>query len=60
MKKITSIVLVVLMVSLAVMPLMANGGAEEEGYTFGYIAYDMQDIWNMYGAEAFDYAADQV
>jgi ABC-type sugar transport system substrate-binding protein len=25
--------------------------------TYGYIAYDMKDIWNQYGAEAFQYAA---
>lgn len=61
MKKITGVLLVILMVSLVASPLMANGTTEEnEGYTFGYIAYDMQDIWNMYGAEAFEYAAEQV
>jgi len=28
--------------------------------TFGYIAYNMADIWNEYSSEAFKYAADQV
>ncbi len=28
-------------------------------YTFGYIAYDMTDIWNEYSAKAFSYAAEQ-
>lgn len=27
--------------------------------TFGYIAYDMSDIWNEYSARAFEYAAGQ-
>lgn len=27
--------------------------------TFGYIAYDMSDIWNEYSARAFEYAAKQ-
>ncbi|MGM0432904.1 MAG: sugar ABC transporter substrate-binding protein [Spirochaetota bacterium] len=61
MKKFTWVVCAVLIVFLA-MPLYSAGSQEkeDEGYTFGYIAYDMQDIWNMYGAEAFEYAADQV
>lgn len=35
--------------------------AEEakDSYTFGYIAYDMTDIWNEYSAKAFEYAASQ-
>ena len=31
----------------------------EDGKTFGYIAYDMTDIWNEYSANAFEYAAEQ-
>lgn len=27
--------------------------------TFGYIAYNMKDVWNMYSAEAFQYAGKQ-
>lgn len=34
-------------------------GVEKESYTFGYIAYDMTDIWNEYSAKAFEYAAGQ-
>lgn len=33
--------------------------AEGAGYTFGYIAYDMTDIWNEYSARAFEYAAEK-
>lgn len=44
--------------------VFAAGGPEDkakgEGYTFGYIAYDMKDIWNEYSARAFEYAASQV
>ena len=29
----------------------------KDEYTFGYIAYDMKDIWNEYSAKAFEYAA---
>jgi ABC-type sugar transport system substrate-binding protein len=58
MKKFTLFVVILLVACVA---LFATGTTEEkEGYTFGYIAYDMQDIWNMYGAQAFEYAADQV
>lgn len=32
---------------------------EKDSYTFGYIAYDMTDIWNEYSARAFEYAATQ-
>lgn len=34
-----------------------SGAAED--LTFGYIAYDMSDIWNEYSAKAFEYAAGQ-
>ncbi len=60
MKKIT-LLAVILLIAFVALPLAATGEVEEkEGYTFGYIAYDMQDIWNMYSAQAFEYAADQV
>jgi ABC-type sugar transport system substrate-binding protein len=36
-----------------------EGQSEKEGYTIGYIAYDMTDIWNEYSARAFEYAAAQ-
>lgn len=32
---------------------------KKDSYTFGYIAYDMTDIWNEYSAKAFEYAATQ-
>ncbi|MFV0464503.1 MAG: sugar ABC transporter substrate-binding protein [Lachnospiraceae bacterium] len=32
---------------------------QKDSYTFGYIAYDMTDIWNEYSANAFEYAATQ-
>ena len=35
----------------------ASGTATD--LTFGYIAYDMSDIWNEYSAYAFEYAAEQ-
>lgn len=60
MKKLT-LLAVILLIAFIALPLVAKGAVEEkEGYTFGYIAYDMQDIWNMYGAQAFEYAAKQV
>ena len=39
----------------------AEGEAEKpaEDLTFGYIAYDMTDIWNEYSANSFEYAADK-
>jgi ABC-type sugar transport system substrate-binding protein len=45
------------LVMLAVLAL--NVGAADKKLTYGYIAYDMKDIWNQYGAEAFQYAAKQ-
>lgn len=33
--------------------------ASGEELTFGYISYDMTDIWNEYSARAFEYAAEQ-
>ncbi len=60
MKK-TRIILAILLIALIALPLMGAGKTEKkEGYTFGYIAYDMSDIWNMYGSVAFEYAAKQV
>lgn len=61
MKKLFMVMLIVSALLLTGTALFAGGQTEEDdGYTFGYIAYDMQDIWNMYGAEAFEYAADTV
>ena len=58
MKKIA----IVLIVALLPVMVFAGGGKQESGkekseYTFGYIAYNMTDIWNEYSARAFEYAA---
>ena len=52
MKKIVSLLIAVLLVVTA-------GAALAEGKTYGYIAYQMSDIWNEYSAYAFEYAAEQ-
>lgn len=39
----------------------APGGPKNgESYVFGNIAYNMKDVWNKYGADAFEYATDHV
>ena len=53
MKKLLAI-LVVLVMALASFSAMA-----EETLHFGYIAYQMADIWNEYSAKSFEYAAEQ-
>ena len=55
MKKLTAI-LIVLVLALA---SFAVATAEEDTLTFGYIAYQMSDIWNEYSSKAFEYAAEQ-
>jgi ribose transport system substrate-binding protein len=47
---------VVCLAILAVLSLNVTA-APAKKMTYGYIAYDMKDIWNQYGAEAFQYAA---
>ncbi len=37
----------------------APATVDEEPLVFGYIAYQMADIWNEYSSKAFEYAADQ-
>lgn len=32
---------------------------KKDSYVFGYIAYDISDIWNDYSSKAFEYAATQ-
>lgn len=56
MKKVLSL-LVVLALSLTLIVSVAS--AESEKLTFGYIAYQMSDIWNEYSSKAFEYAAAQ-
>ena len=55
MKKLLAI-LVVLVVALASFTAVATA---EETLKFGYIAYQMSDIWNEYSSKAFEYAAAQ-
>ncbi len=52
MKKVLSLLLVVLLVVI-------SAGALAEGKTYGYIAYQMADIWNEYSSKAFEYAAEK-
>ena len=56
MKKLLAI-MVALIVVLASVSAVAL--AEEKELTFGYIAYQMADIWNEYSAKSFEYAAAQ-
>lgn len=73
MKKILAIMLAV-MLTLAMTACGGNAASDgsaastpgstsqpegEKDLTFGYIAYDMSDIWNEYSARAFEYAAEQ-
>jgi ribose transport system substrate-binding protein len=37
-----------------------GGASTDEKLTFGYIAYNMKDVWNMYSAEAFEYAGREM
>ena len=53
MKKLLAI-LVVLVIALA-----SFAATAEEPLKFGYIAYQMADIWNEYSAKSFEYAAEQ-
>ena len=54
MKKLLAI-MVVLVVALASLSI----AVAEDTLTYGYIAYQMSDIWNEYSSKAFEYAADQ-
>jgi ABC-type sugar transport system substrate-binding protein len=58
MKKVAIVLLFVLL------PVLVFAGGKTEAkekseYTFGYIAYNMSDIWNEYSARAFEYAASR-
>ncbi len=55
MKKMLSILLIVLM-SLT---MFATAALAEEKLTFGYMAYQMADIWNEYSSKSFQYAAEK-
>lgn len=54
-KKLLALLVVVMILSLS---LFGSAFAEEKK-TFGYIAYQMADIWNEYSAKSFQYAAEQ-
>ena len=54
MKKLLAI-MVVLVVALASLSI----AVAEDTLTYGYIAYQMSDIWNEYSSKAFEYAAEQ-
>ena len=63
MKKI-AVVLVCVLLALTVFSCKGKREApaaakEKDTYTFGYIAYNMTDIWNEYSARAFEYAASR-
>lgn len=38
----------------------STGPKNGESYVFGNIAYNMQDVWNKYGADAFEFATGHV
>lgn len=38
----------------------ADGPKNGENYVYGNIAYNMQDVWNAYSTEAFEYAANEM
>ncbi len=60
MKKVVSCTLTLSMAAALAAGMGITSLAEEkDSYTFGYIAYDMTDIWNEYSARAFEYAASQ-
>lgn len=53
---------VMLMFSACAAPAVQEQQPEtpkDKEYHFGYIAYDMKDIWNQYSSEAFEYAASK-
>jgi ABC-type sugar transport system substrate-binding protein len=48
----------VLIALLLILATFTVASAEKQ-LTFGYIAYQMSDIWNEYSSKAFEYAAEQ-
>ena len=60
MKKTLLIVLTLFMAGVCVFAKGSSENGAKKTYTFGYIAYDMTDIWNEYSARAFEYAAKQM
>ena len=48
-----------LLVTLTAILLVMTMAVSASALTYGYIAYQMSDIWNEYSSKAFKYAADQ-
>jgi ribose transport system substrate-binding protein len=58
MKKALAVFAILLVAAVA----FAGGGGEKGGakkYTFGYVAYQMIDVWNAYTLKGFQFAAEQ-
>lgn len=55
MKKFLALVLV----ALLALAMLSTAALAEKKLTYGYIAYQMADIWNEYSAKTFQYAAEQ-
>lgn len=60
MKKVLLIAVALLACTTMLFAQGAGESADDGTLTFGYIAYDMSDIWNEYSARAFEYAASQM
>ncbi len=48
-----------LLVTLMAIMLVLTMAVSASALTYGYIAYQMSDIWNEYSSKAFEYAAEQ-
>lgn len=60
MKKTIVFVLALFAACVVIFAKGASDSGVKKTYTFGYIAYDMTDIWNEYSARAFEYAASKM
>lgn len=59
MKKVMTGIIAVSMTTAMTAGMVVSAEEAKDSYTFGYIAYDMTDIWNEYSANAFEYAASR-
>lgn len=66
MFRLTNVVIAIMMVGLLIAGCSTktadapkDSPAAGKKLTFGYIAYNMKDVWNMYSAEAFQYAGKE-
>ena len=55
MKKLLAITVAMLLIAAT----FSVAAVAEDKLTYGYIAYQMSDIWNEYSAKSFEYAAEQ-